>query len=337
MAKAKGPGPQGGGGARAAAPGPSGGQPRARRTPLQALLYWSAVAGVWLVIFAAAFLAVFAYGLPDTSKLYQVQRQPSISYLDRSGGLVAVRGSQFAPPVKIDELPPYVPAAFVAIEDRRFYHHFGFDPIGMVRMVFVDLRQHSYAQGASTITQQLARNLFLTPAQNMHRKAQELVLAIWLEAKFSKKQILALYLNRVYFGAGAYGIEAAAQRSVRMGDVVGFGPDDAPGVEAEVVVELPVLDGHEGAGHIGGQRIQIDRRGVLAAAHRDQRSGTVQIADRGLVLDQVELGGVGQAARQDGDGRDHQDRHPDAADRRPVEDRLRKRARRTVAGPARAE
>jgi penicillin-binding protein 1A len=170
------------------------------------------VAGVWLVIFAAAFLAVFAYGLPDTSKLYQVQRQPSISYLDRSGARVAVRGSQFAPPVNIDQLPAYVPAAFVAIEDRRFYHHFGFDPIGMVRMVFVDLRQHSYAQGASTITQQLARNLFLSPDQNIRRKVQELILAVWLETKFSKKEILALYLNRVYFGGGAYGIEAAAHR-----------------------------------------------------------------------------------------------------------------------------
>jgi penicillin-binding protein 1A len=207
MAKAKGSGaPKGGGGREPPKPA------RARRTPLQAVLYWSAVAAVWLVIFSAAFLAVFAYGLPDTSKLYQVQRQPSISYLDRSGGLVAVRGSQFAPPVKIDELPPYVPAAFVAIEDRRFYHHFGFDPIGMVRMVLVDLRQHRYAQGASTITQQLARNLFLNNDQNIRRKVQELILAVWLETKFSKKEILALYLNRVYFGGGAYGIEAAAKR-----------------------------------------------------------------------------------------------------------------------------
>jgi penicillin-binding protein 1A len=191
-------------------PSAQGGKPR--RTALQAFFYWTAVAAVWLVIFGVAFLAVFAYGLPDTSKLYQVQRQPSISYLDRSGGLVAVRGSQFAPPVHLDELPPYVPAAFVAIEDRRFYHHFGFDPVGMVRMVFVNMRQHRFAQGASTITQQLARNLFLSPDQTIRRKVQELILAVWLESKFSKKEILSLYLNRVYFGAGAYGIEAASQR-----------------------------------------------------------------------------------------------------------------------------
>ena len=216
MAKAKGAGsgaPKDDGGRRPSSTPPSRSPPkRPRRTPLQAFLYWGAVAAVWLVIFTAGFLAVFAYGLPDTSKLYQVQRQPSISYLDRSGVLVAVRGSQFAPPVNLDQLPPYVPAAFVAIEDRRFYHHFGFDPVGMVRMVFVDLRQHRYAQGASTITQQLARNLFLSPDQNVRRKVQELILAVWLETKFSKKEILALYLNRVYFGEGAYGIEAAAKR-----------------------------------------------------------------------------------------------------------------------------
>ena len=215
MARAKAAGsgaPKDGGGRRPPADPPRSAPKRPRRTPLQAFFYWGAVTAVWLVIFTAGFLAVFAYGLPDTSKLYQVQRQPSINYLDRSGSLVAVRGSQFAPPVNLDQLPPYVPAAFVAIEDRRFYHHFGFDPVGMVRMVFVDLRQHRYAQGASTITQQLARNLFLSPDQNVRRKVQELILAVELEHKFSKKEILALYLNRVYFGEGAYGIEAAAQR-----------------------------------------------------------------------------------------------------------------------------
>ncbi len=217
MAKGK-AGGSGSGGGRGKPPArpPGGARPpsggRARRTPLQAVVYWGAVGAVWVAIFTVAFLAVFAYGLPDTSKLYEVQRQPSISYLDRSGGLVAVRGSQFAPPVNLDELPPYVPAAFVAIEDRRFYHHFGFDPVGMVRMVVVDLSRRRFAQGASTITQQLARNLFLSPDQTIRRKVQELILAVWLETKFSKKEILALYLNRVYFGAGAYGIEAAAQR-----------------------------------------------------------------------------------------------------------------------------
>jgi penicillin-binding protein 1A len=189
------------------------GAPRARRTPMQALVYWTLVLGVWGLIFMVAFLAVFATGLPDTSTLNQVQRQPSISYLDRSGALVAVRGSQESPPVDLDQLPPYVPAAFIAIEDRQFYHHFGFNPWGMARAEFYNLTHRGETlQGGSTITQQLARNLFLTPTQSVRRKVQELILAVWLETRFSKKQILALYLNRVNFGGGAYGIEAASQR-----------------------------------------------------------------------------------------------------------------------------
>jgi penicillin-binding protein 1A len=171
------------------------------------------VVGVWSLIFLVAFFAVFAVDLPDTSKLYEVKRQPSVSYLDRSGGLVSVRGSQYAPPVDLDKLPPYVPKAFIAIEDRWFYYHFGFNPWGIARsLAYNAMHKGGPLRGGSTITQQLARNLFLTPSQTYRRKIQELILAVWLEAKFSKKQILELYLNRVYFGAGAYGIEAASQR-----------------------------------------------------------------------------------------------------------------------------
>jgi len=183
-----------------------------RRSFLGNLLYWGSVLAVWGLIFAVVFFAVFARDLPDTSTLYDVDRQPSITYLDRSGALIAVRGTQMAPPVDLDALPDYVPAAFIAIEDRRFYHHPGFDPIGMSRAMALNLKAGRVVQGGSTITQQLAKNLFLTPDQNLKRKVQELMLAVWLELKFTKKEILALYLNRVYFGAGAYGIEAASQR-----------------------------------------------------------------------------------------------------------------------------
>ncbi len=187
-------------------------QGKPRRSALGRLFYWSAVLAVWGLIFLVVFFAVFARGLPDTSSLYQVDRQPSITYLDRNGALIATRGTQMAPPANLDALPDYVPAAFIAIEDRRFYHHPGFDPIGMMRAMATNVRAGRVVQGGSTLTQQLAKNLFLTPDQNMRRKVQELMLAVWLEMKFSKKEILALYLNRVYFGAGAYGIEAASQR-----------------------------------------------------------------------------------------------------------------------------
>ncbi|WP_299175150.1 transglycosylase domain-containing protein [uncultured Brevundimonas sp.] len=198
-----------------AGPGFGGGQQggaKPARTRLQQALYWGAVLAVWGLIFLVVFFAVFARGLPDTSTLYDIDRQPSITYLDRNGALIATRGTQMAPPADLDALPDYVPAAFIAIEDRRFYHHPGFDPIGMMRAVATNMRAGRVVQGGSTLTQQLAKNLFLTPDQNMRRKVQELMLAVWLEMKFSKKEILALYLNRVYFGAGAYGIEAASQR-----------------------------------------------------------------------------------------------------------------------------
>ncbi|CAN5323538.1 penicillin-binding protein 1A [soil metagenome] len=189
-----------------------GGAGKPPRTRLQSVVYWGSVLAVWGIIFLVVFFAVFARGLPDTSSLYNVSRQPSITYLDRNGALIATRGTQQAPPADLDSLPDYVPAAFIAIEDRRFYWHPGFDPIGMSRAMVRNMRAGRVVQGGSTLTQQLAKNLFLTPDQNMRRKVQELMLAVWLELKFSKKEILALYLNRVYFGAGAYGIEAASQR-----------------------------------------------------------------------------------------------------------------------------
>ena len=194
--------------------GPGGRKPHGGgRSPWRTALYWAAVMGVWALIFVVAFFAVFSVDLPDTSKLYDVKRQPSVTYLDRSGASIGVRGSQYAPPVDLDRLPPYVPKAFIAIEDRWFYYHFGFNPWGMARSAVYNLtHKGGPLRGGSTITQQLARNLFLTPSQTYRRKAQELILAVWLEARFSKKQILELYLNRVYFGAGAYGIEAASQR-----------------------------------------------------------------------------------------------------------------------------
>jgi penicillin-binding protein 1A len=151
-------------------------------------------------------------GLPDISRLDDVHRQPVITYVDRSGALLGTRGGQYAAPVNIDRLPAYVPAAFVSVEDRRFYDHNGFDAIGMARALATDIGHGRIVQGASTITQQLARNLFLTQDQTLERKAEEVVLAVQIEQRYSKKQILGMYLSRVYFGNGAYGLEAASRR-----------------------------------------------------------------------------------------------------------------------------
>ena len=160
------------------------------------------------LVAAAAVLS----GLPDLSRLDDIHRQPTITYVDRAGAILGVRGGQYGPPEDLDRLPAYVPAAFVSVEDRRFYQHQGFDAIGIARALAADVGHGRIVEGASTITQQLARNLFLTPDQTLERKAQEVVLAVQIEQRYSKKQILALYLSRVYFGNGAYGLDAASRR-----------------------------------------------------------------------------------------------------------------------------
>jgi penicillin-binding protein 1A len=159
-----------------------------------------------------AMIAALAMGLAELPSLPPIRREPQITYLDRFGAVIGVRGGRYGPPVNIDRLPPYVPAAFVAIEDRRFYSHAGIDPLGMARALMADLGAGRAAQGGSTITQQLARNLYLTSDQTLERKGQEMIYAAELEQAYSKKQILGMYLSRIYFGSGAYGIEAAAHR-----------------------------------------------------------------------------------------------------------------------------
>jgi penicillin-binding protein 1A len=114
--------------------------------------------------------------------------------------------------ISLREMPDYLPKAFIAIEDRRFYDHHGIDPWGLIRAAVANMLHRNITQGGSTITQQLAKNFFLSRSRNVMRKLQEVMLSLWLEHKFTKAELLELYLNRVYFGAGAYGVEAAAQR-----------------------------------------------------------------------------------------------------------------------------
>lgn len=183
-----------------------------RRTLLGRLTYWSFVACVWGLIGFCGFLGYNAMKLPPIDQLSVPKRPPNIAILASDGTLIANRGETGGSNVPIGELPKYTPKAFVAIEDRRFYDHWGLDPVGLLRAVFRNVSSGKVEQGGSTLTQQLAKNLFLTQERTLNRKAQEVILALWLERNYSKDQILELYLNRVYFGAGAYGIEAAAQK-----------------------------------------------------------------------------------------------------------------------------
>jgi penicillin-binding protein 1A len=176
----------------------------------------TAIWGGWLaggfVAFVLGFFVFVTWGMPSTDDLWEARSGQSITFQDRNGNVILREGAQNAPPVDLASLPPYVGEAFIAIEDRRFYDHLGVDVGGMMRAAAENLRSGRVVQGGSTITQQLAKNLFLTNERSWRRKAQEIAMAIWLEGRFTKEEILALYLSRVYFGAGAYGIEAAAER-----------------------------------------------------------------------------------------------------------------------------
>jgi penicillin-binding protein 1A len=185
---------------------------RSARGIITRLAYWSFVLSLWLGIAGVGAVVWVGAHLPPIQSLEIPPRPPSISILDENMKPLATRGDMGGGTLKIKDLPPYLPKAFVAIEDRRFYSHFGIDPLGIVRAAVANVLHRGISQGASTITQQLAKNLFLTQERTFQRKLQEVVLALWLEQKFSKDEILELYLNRVYFGAGAYGVEQAAQR-----------------------------------------------------------------------------------------------------------------------------
>ncbi len=167
---------------------------------------------LWAAIVGSGVLGYFAVTLPDTGELAKSQRRPSVTVLAADGSLLATYGDQFGEPLTVREMSPYLPEAVIATEDRRFYSHFGIDPVGLVRAALADLAAAHVVEGGSTITQQLAKNLFLTPERSLGRKIRETLLALWLERRFTKDQILAIYLNRVYLGAGTYGVDAVAHR-----------------------------------------------------------------------------------------------------------------------------
>jgi penicillin-binding protein 1A len=183
-------------------------KPKARRTWPYALTLLVA----WGLIFAGVTFSHWLSGLPDTAGLLTQTSAHDVTLLDDQGRMIAERGLTHAGLVTVQELPAYVPNAFIAIEDRRFREHLGIDPIGLGRAAVENMTRGEVVQGGSTITQQLAKNLFLSPSRTFSRKMQEAVLAVYLESRYSKDQILTLYLNRVYFGAGVYGIEAASKR-----------------------------------------------------------------------------------------------------------------------------
>jgi penicillin-binding protein 1A len=175
-------------------------------------VYWSCVMGLWGVIAVAGILVYYGAQMPSATTWAVPDRPPNVRIVSVDDALIANRGVTGGQAIGLDEMSPYIPEAVIAIEDRRFKSHFGVDPIGLARAFVENILEGHVTQGGSTLTQQLAKNLFLEPDRTIERKVQEMLLALWLEHKFTKDQILQMYLNRMYFGSGAYGVEAASQR-----------------------------------------------------------------------------------------------------------------------------
>ncbi|MBL94763.1 MAG: Penicillin-binding protein 2D [Alphaproteobacteria bacterium MarineAlpha3_Bin5] len=167
---------------------------------------------VWFSIIIFFALTWLYITLPDVSEKLSPSRHPSITLTASDGTVLAKIGNVYGKPIKYKNIPPTLIHAVLATEDRRFYSHIGIDIFGTLRALWANIKAGRITQGGSTITQQLAKNLFLKPERSYKRKIQELMLAFWIEYHFSKNQIITLYLNRVYFGAGTYGIDAAARK-----------------------------------------------------------------------------------------------------------------------------
>ena len=176
------------------------------------VLRWLVIAWVWGALAAALVLFWFARDLPRPETALDAARRPGLTLQDRGGRTFATFGDVVGDSLRLRDMPKWLPAAAVAVEDRRFYHHLGVDPVGIARAIYTNLRYRRLSQGGSTITQQVAKNLFLTNARTFRRKVQELMLTLWLEHSFTKTEILEIWLNRVYLGSGAWGVDAAARQ-----------------------------------------------------------------------------------------------------------------------------
>jgi len=172
---------------------------------------WLILIFVWLVLFLSIAVTWSLLNLPETESI-QISRQPSITFLDKEGRIIASYGDIYGQSIQYNDLPEDLINAVIVTEDKRFFYHPGVDLKGIARAVYINLKAGRILQGGSTITQQLAKNLFLTPERSFTRKLHELILSFWLEMRFTKEQILSIYLNRVYLGSGTYGVQAASEK-----------------------------------------------------------------------------------------------------------------------------
>ena len=203
--------------------------------------------------------------LPEVTELWNAKREAAIEFVDRNGNTLDVRGPRYGRATDISRLPPHVPQAFIAAEDKRFYEHDGADDAAIARAAWSNMRAGETVSGASTITQQLIKNLVLDSRQTISRKAQEMKLARELETNLSKDEILSLYLNRVYFGAGLYGIDAASRF------YFGKPPEELKVHEAALLAALPKAPS------------KLNLRENLEGAKSRQRYVLAEMADMGFI------------------------------------------------------
>ena len=187
-------------------------QPVRRRRLTWRIAKWSLVVVLWLIVLGAGFVGYYGHDLPDTEHLTGPETPLSITVLAANGTEVATVGEMWGELIPAEELAPVLPQAVLAIEDRRFFTHGGIDAFGVIRAAWQNAVEGRVVAGGSTISQQVAKLVFLSPERSVKRKIQEAMLAFWLEREFTKEEILTIYLNRAYFGAGAYGVDAAARR-----------------------------------------------------------------------------------------------------------------------------
>ncbi|MES2729225.1 MAG: PBP1A family penicillin-binding protein [Pseudomonadota bacterium] len=180
-------------------------------TPVGRLVQWGIALALWGVLLVCLILLWYAREIPAITQQATFERRPSVTVLANDGSVITRYGDMKGETLSVDDLPPHLVQAILAVEDRRFYYHFGIDPIGLTRAIVTNFFKGHVAQGGSTITQQLAKNLFLSHERTYKRKIQEAILAFWLEWHLTKDDILSAYLNRVYLGGGAYGVEAASR------------------------------------------------------------------------------------------------------------------------------
>mgnify|MGYP001455535036 FL=1 len=182
-----------------------------RHTYFSFFFRWVFIFSIWFTLIIGGTVVWAFLNLPETESI-QITRQPSVTFLDREGRILASFGDIYGQSIKYEQLPKNLINAVIVTEDRRFFDHIGIDIIGIGRATIVNLKAGRIVQGGSTITQQLAKNLFLSPERSITRKLHEAILSLWLEFRFSKKQILSIYLNRVYLGSGTYGVQAASEK-----------------------------------------------------------------------------------------------------------------------------